>query len=51
MTLVLYCRVFFDISEGWNPARRQLYNGAAVALFSLLLHGIAISGLLWQALK
>jgi hypothetical protein len=34
-----YVRLF-GISRDWNPARAYLYSGAALALLSLLLHGL-----------
>ena len=32
--------VVVETNDRWNPARRQLYTGAALALFGLLTHGI-----------
>jgi hypothetical protein len=46
----IYCRVFLA-SDDWNPAKAQLYSGAALALTSVLLHAIFVSTVIWSAIK
>jgi hypothetical protein len=38
-----FSRVFYFTREDWNPARGDLYWGAALALASCLLHGLAFT--------
>ena len=46
-----YLRAFVYVEDDWNPAQVQLYGGALLALISLLLHGLVITGIIWASLQ
>ncbi|HEV8543486.1 MAG TPA: hypothetical protein VGR78_13905 [Verrucomicrobiae bacterium] len=50
-TIRIYCHVFLTTRDEWNPAKPQLYSGAALALASLLLHSVVVSTIIWSAVK
>lgn len=46
-----FIAAFRQAREQWNPAQPQLYAGAVLALFSLLLHALALSTAVWLLLR
>jgi hypothetical protein len=42
LALVRFRQVIVATNDRWNPARRQLYLGAAFALASMLLHALVV---------
>lgn len=48
--LVQYLRAFVYVEDDWNPAQLQLSSGAFLALISLLLHGLVITGIIYGSL-
>jgi hypothetical protein len=49
--LVKFKFAIVETNDRWNPARRHLYAGAALAILSLLAHAIAGTFLFLQALR
>ena len=49
--LLSYSRVFLDTRDDWNPAKIQLYSGAGLAIFSLLIHGLFATAVIVKALS
>ena len=49
-SLNTYANAFVYTRDHWNPARAHLYFGAALALCSLLLHGLVATGLVLGSL-
>lgn len=49
--LLLFGKAYLAAEDGWNPAQWYLVFGAALALLSFLLHGLAGSLILWALLQ
>ena len=51
LALVRFRTVALNTNDRWNPARRQLYVGAALALASLLAHAIIVFVIYLQIIR
>lgn len=44
-------KAIIETNDRWNPARRHLYVGAALALLSMLVHAIVVAIIFIQVIR